>query len=139
MVQFFTADVSYAVRDKEKIRNWLNLVASREKGTIEELNIILCSDGFLYRMNVEHLGHHTLTDIITFDYSTSRKCLTGEMYISIDRVRDNAKELKNSIKDELHRVMVHGLLHLCGYADKKKSESALMRLKEDGYLKKRNF
>lgn len=139
MVRFFTADVSYLVRDKGKIQDWLKRVADQEKSSIDELNIILCSDGFLYRMNVEHLSHDTLTDIITFDYSTSKKCLNGEMYISLDRVRDNAKELKNSIKDELHRVMVHGLLHLCGYSDKKKSESALMRLKEDGYLKRRGF
>jgi len=139
MVHFFTADVPYVVRDKGNIRDWLQRTAGKEKASIESLNIILCSDGFLYRMNVEHLGHHTLTDIITFDYSLSRKRLNGEMYISIDRVRENAKELNNSVKDELHRVFVHGLLHLCGYSDKSPSKKAEMRNREDRSLASRGF
>lgn len=139
MVHFFTADVHYVVRDKGNIRDWLQRVAIKEKASIESLNIILCSDGFLYRMNVEHLGHNTLTDIITFDYSLSRKRLNGEMYVSIDRVRENAKELKNNIKDELHRVFVHGLLHLCGYSDKSPSKKSEMRNREDLALASRGF
>ncbi|MFM1745956.1 MAG: rRNA maturation RNase YbeY [Bacteroidota bacterium] len=139
MVHFFTADVPYVVRDKGNIRDWLQQTAGKEKASIESLNIILCSDGFLYRMNVEYLGHHTLTDIITFDYSISRKRLNGEMYISIDRVRENAKELNNSVKDELHRVFVHGLLHLCGYSDKSPSKKAEMRNREDRALASRGF
>lgn len=139
MVHFFTADVHYVVRDKGNIRDWLQRVAIKEKASIESLNIILCSDGFLYRMNVEHLGHNTLTDIITFDYSLSRKRLNGEMYVSIDRVRENAKELKNNIKDELHRVFVHGLLHLCGYSDKSPSKKSEMRNREDRALASRGF
>lgn len=139
MIHFFNADVKYVLRDKGHIRDWLIRVARIEKATIEELNIILCSDGFLYRMNVEHLGHRTLTDIITFDYSSSRKSLNGEMYISIDRVRENAKALKINIKDEIHRVIVHGLLHQCGYSDKSPHKKEVMRRREDKALSSRRF
>lgn len=139
MIHFFNADVSYVLRDKSRVRDWLTRVARSEKASIEELNIIFCSDGFLYKLNVEHLGHHTLTDIITFDYSPSRKQLIGEIYISIDRVRENAKILKINIKDELHRVIVHGLLHQCGYSDKSAQKKVAMRKREDKALASRRF
>ena len=134
MVQFFTADVKYILRDKNSIRNWLERVAAKEMASIDELNIIFCSDDFLYQLNVEHLDHHTLTDIITFDYSQSKNRLNGEMYISIDRVRENSKYLKIKLQDELHRVIVHGLLHLCGYTDKTPHKKTEMRKREDDCL-----
>ena len=106
---------------------------------MEELNIILCSDEYLYKMNVQYLQHKTYTDIITFDQGTTQKVINGELYISLDRVRDNAKTLNISLKDELHRVMVHGLLHLCGYGDKNPAAKKKMTSKEDYYLGKRRF
>ncbi|MBL0097659.1 MAG: rRNA maturation RNase YbeY [Bacteroidetes bacterium] len=134
MISFFNADITYALRSKSDLRLWLSEVAKREGFKLEELNVILCSDNYLYKLNVDFLKHSTLTDIITFDNSSVKSWITGELYISLERVRDNAKALKVNLKDELHRVMVHGLLHLCGYSDKSKEQKSKMRGLEDKYL-----
>ncbi|MFN8154933.1 MAG: rRNA maturation RNase YbeY [Bacteroidia bacterium] len=139
MISFFTSDLSYQLRSRLGLRSWLQSVAKTEGKTVEELNIILCSDEYLYKMNVQYLQHKTYTDIITFDQGTTQKVINGELYISLDRVRDNAKTLNISLKDELHRVMVHGLLHLCGYGDKNPAAKKKMTSKEDYYLGKRRF
>ena len=114
---FFNDDVSYQLRDKNKIRNWIHNVVREEKKSIDSLNIVLCSDIQLLKINKDHLNHDYFTDIITFDYS-QEKLINGEIYISLDRVKDNAKKLNLSTRNELHRVIIHGVLHLCGYSDK---------------------
>jgi probable rRNA maturation factor len=110
--------------------HWLNSVAVSEGKTIGDLSYVFCSDEFLLDINREHLDHDTYTDIITFDYSEAG-LLHGEIYISTDRVMDNASRFRESETKELHRVMVHGLLHLCGYPDKTEEESSVMRNKEE--------
>lgn len=139
MISFFTADVTYQVRSRTGLRQWLNAVAKAESMVIRSVSIILCSDEYLYGMNVRYLQHKTYTDIITFDQGSTTREINGELYISIDRVRDNAKTLGLPIREELHRVMVHGLLHLCGYGDKTMAAKKKMTSKEDEYLGKRRF
>jgi len=111
-------------------------VILKEGKRVGELNVILCSDEYLYKLNVEYLSHDTLTDIITFDYSESN-IISGDLFISINRIRENAKAYSIKIIEELHRVMVHGVLHLCGYGDKTKEERKTMRVKENFYLAQR--
>lgn len=139
MISFFTADVTYQVRSRTGLRQWLNAVARSESRVIRSVSIILCSDEYLYEMNVRYLQHKNYTDIITFDQGSTDREIYGELYISIDRVRDNAKTLGLPIREELHRVMVHGLLHLCGYGDKTTAAKKKMTSKEDEYLGKRRF
>jgi probable rRNA maturation factor len=101
---------------------------------INEINYIFCSDSYLLSLNKGFLKHNTLTDIITFDNSEGTGSMEGEIYISIERVKENATKYDVSFEDELNRVMIHGILHLLGYKDKKPSEKALMRKKEEAYL-----
>ena len=103
------------------------------------LNYIFCSDAFLLSLNVEYLNHNTLTDVITFDNSDDSKGIQGEIYISIDRIRENAKKYRVPFERELHRVMIHGLLHLLGYADKTPLQKKMMRKKESTYLSLKEF
>lgn len=138
-ISFFNADVSYVLRSKNGIRKWLSQVVKKEGFRLGELNIILCSDEYLFKMNVAYLNHKTYTDIITFDQSEYKDEISGELYISIDRIKDNAKRLNINIIDELHRVIVHGVLHLCGYGDKDPKRKAKMTAKENVYLQKRSF
>lgn len=139
MIRFSTADISYQLRDRTLLRNWLERMARGQKQRIASLDYIFCSDEYLYAMNVRFLAHRTYTDIITFDHRPNPGPIEGECYISIDRVRENALSLDVSMRDELHRVMVHGLLHLCGYGDKSPREEQRMRKLEDTSLAKRNF
>ncbi len=128
-------DVNTIVRGKRNIYTWLNTVATLENKTIQSLNIILCSDEFLLSMNQKHLNHDYYTDVITFDLSeNSTFLIEGEIYISVDRVKENAELLNQQFIVELHRVMLHGLLHLCGYKDKTSTQQKIMRNKEDEYL-----
>lgn len=138
-IQFHKADVRFRLLKQNELRIWLVSVAKKEGFKVESINIILCSDEYLYQMNVSYLKHKTYTDIITFDYSQRKSPLSGELYISIERVMDNADNLGVKASEELHRVMVHGVLHLCGYGDKTASDKALMRKKEDFYLSLRKF
>jgi probable rRNA maturation factor len=105
----------------------------KEKKGIGDLTYVFCSDEYLLSLNQKFLNHNTLTDIITFDYSEA-KTLSGEIYISIERVAENAEKFKVAFEDELHRVMIHGVLHLAGYKDKRPAEKALMRKKEEASL-----
>lgn len=109
---------------------WLENIARSEKRSIGDLSFVFCTDLFLHELNLEHLNHDTLTDIITFDYCED-DILNGEIYISIDRVKDNAITFRTGFKNELHRVMAHGVLHLCGFGDKTPEEKDLMSFKED--------
>ncbi len=138
-IKFFTEDTSYQLRQRSEIRTWLKNIAKKEKYSILELNYIFCSDEYLLQMNRDFLDHDYYTDIITFDNSEVSGKIEGDIFISIDRVKDNAQQQKTSLKDELHRVLVHGLLHLTGYKDKTSKEQEIMRKKEDSSLSLRRF
>lgn len=138
-IKFFNEDISYQLRQRSEIRTWLNSIAKKEKYSILELNYIFCSDEYLLQMNKDFLDHDYYTDIITFDNSEVKGKIEGDIFISIDRVKDNAQLQKSTIKDELHRVLVHGLLHLTGYKDKTSKEQEMMRKKEDASLSLRKF
>jgi len=137
-IRFFSEDTDFALAHPRKTSAWISQTARKEKSEIKEINYIFCSDSFLLDLNQDYLEHDTLTDIITFDYSASKKDLEGEIYISIDRVSENAFKFKRDFEEELHRVIIHGVLHLAGYKDKKPSDKAIMRKKEDTYLSLRN-
>lgn len=115
---------------------WIVSAAENEGFSIDELNYILCTDNSLSLMNMKYLQHDTLTDVLTFDNSEQEKKITGEIYISLESVRGNAKKYKQTVTKELHRVMVHGLLHLCGYDDKTSNKKNEMTEKENFYLRK---
>ncbi len=132
-ISFHSLVPSFSLKQKKKLREWLWTVAYLEKRGIRNLSYIFCDDDYLLNINKEFLKHKTLTDIITFDNSEGIN-LSGEIYISIERVKENAKRYSPSFSDELRRVMVHGVLHLCGYKDKSKRESSLMRKKENQSL-----
>jgi len=122
----------------ELVKPWISQVILNEKLKEGDVNYIFCNDTFLLDKNIKFLKHNTLTDIISFDY-TMGKIISGDIFISIDRVKENSKLFKNTFEDELYRVMVHGVLHYCGYKDKSPKEKTLMRSKEDYYLSLRNF
>jgi len=134
MIQFCTEDVTFSLKEKLKHKAWLNEVAKQEGKKILELTYVFCSDSYLLEINQAYLNHDTLTDIVTFDNSEDPKKIEGDIFISIERVRENGEKLGTS-ETELERVMVHGLLHLLGYKDKKKEDKALMTEKEDFYIK----
>lgn len=132
-IHFFSDNIPFVLPAKTEVRNWLSRIARKHKKTIGELTYVFVSDEHLLSMNQEFLQHDTYTDIITFDYS-EWPVVSGELYISIDRVRDNAKSFRVPVKDELHRVIAHGLLHLCGYKDKTKKDAIEMRKQEEKAL-----
>lgn len=134
MIHFCTEDITFSLKEKLKHKAWLNEVAKQEGKRILELSYVFCSDDYLLQINQEYLNHDTLTDIVTFDNSEDPKKIEGDIFISIDRVKENGEKLSTSTT-ELERVMVHGLLHLLGYKDKKKEDKALMTEKEDFYIK----
>ena len=133
-IRFFSEGIPFKIDSPRKNVSWIKEVARREKKTIKEINYIFCSDGYLLQLNQGFLNHKTLTDIITFDNSEGKNGLEGEIYISIERVQENALKFNTEFEDELHRVMIHGVLHLIGYKDKKPFEKALMRKKEEACL-----
>lgn len=129
----FNSIHDFKIDNDLKIKSWLERVLVDEQKELGELNYIFCDDAYLHKMNVEFLDHDTLTDVISFDY-TEGNVVSGDVYISVERVADNASDFKVSFDDELHRVIVHGLLHYCGYKDKTDEDALLMRSKEDHYL-----
>lgn len=133
MIRFFSEDVCFDFNQKLLTKRWLNLVAEAEHRNIGDINIIFCSDPYILDINIQYLQHDYYTDIITFDYCEG-VVLSGDLFISIDSVRDNSSEFSSSFNDELNRVIVHGLLHLIGYDDHKDEDIAVMRSKEDFYL-----
>jgi rRNA maturation RNase YbeY len=138
-IHLFEEDISIKIKNKFNLKRWIKATILAEKKSLGELNYIFCNDEYLHEMNVEYLNHDTLTDIITFDNSEVKDEITGDIFISVDRIVDNASKFEVSIEDELHRVMVHGVLHLIGYKDKKKEEKETMRFKENFYLNKRDI
>lgn len=125
-----------SLRNRTKLKQFIESLCKKEKSKISELTFIFCSDSYLLNINKTYLNHNYYTDIITFDLSESNIYKKGEIYISVDRIVDNAKIYKSHINKELHRVMFHGILHLCGHKDKTINESKVMRSKEDYYLNK---
>ena len=132
MINFYY-ETDFELKNSEDIKNWIRTTAEQEKCQVIEMNYVFCDDVYLHKLNVEYLDHDTYTDIITFDYS-ERKNLHGEIYISVDRVEDNAEKYNVAFQQELARVIIHGILHCCGYRDKSNEEKELMRTKEDFYL-----
>ncbi len=137
-IHFFSEDTTFEPGEKRGLRHWLQQVILDEKQELETLNFIFCSDDYLLGINRQYLDHDTYTDIITFDNSEGQT-INGDIFISIERVHENAATLKLSKRDELHRVMVHGVLHLLGYTDKGKAKKQEMTAKEDHYLGLREF
>jgi rRNA maturation RNase YbeY len=133
MVEFFTEDVQMPSIEEKNLVSWLSSTCVSEERVLNEVNVIFCSDDFLLQMNIEHLNHDYFTDIITFDYCFDNQ-VVGDLFISLDRVSDNAKDNNVLFYNELYRVLVHGVLHLCGYKDKTDDEAKLMRSKENHYL-----
>ena len=129
----FHAITDFEIADKSILKKWIKKVVKKEGSAIAELNFIFCDDEYLLEKNKTFLKHDTLTDIITFDYS-EKNTLTGDVYISIERVKENAQNYEVSFKNELHRVIIHGVLHLLGYKDKDEKHQKEMREKEDFYL-----
>jgi probable rRNA maturation factor len=129
---FNVEDIDFELPDAEAVIGWINRVAEGEDKRIGAVSYIFCSDTYLIELNQEYLKHDTLTDIITFPYATSP--IEGDIFISVDRVRDNAQDFGTPFEQELRRVIIHGVLHLCGYGDKTKAEAAKMRQKEDAAL-----
>jgi len=138
-VQFFTEDVSYKLKNKRSVKNWITDAVRAEGFTLKELSYIFCSDIYLLQVNQQFLNHNYFTDIITFDNSAGDGLIVGDIFISIDRVSENAGEFNVSLSDELHRVIIHGALHLAGYNDKTPADKEKMTLKEDFYLNKLGF
>lgn len=133
-IEFYTEEgFNFLLKDKNKIRTWLEECAKQEHKEISHLTYVFCSDEYLLNINQNYLNHNTYTDIITFDYSKDN-ILEGEIYISIERVKENAKAYKVSFTNELLRVLAHGLLHLSGYKDKTKKEKEIMHNKENEKL-----
>ncbi|OJJ18566.1 rRNA maturation RNase YbeY [marine bacterium AO1-C] len=133
-INFFAEAIEYSLTDEDKTMTWLDAIAQQFDYTITGLNYIFCNDAYLHQINVEYLDHDTLTDIITFDNSEERQMIEGDIFISIDRVRENAAIFNVSFDTELNRVMSHGLLHLLGYGDKTEAEKQEMRAQEDHAL-----
>jgi len=130
-IHFFSEEIKFQLPQKLKRKIWLKKIADSEGFQINELNYIFCSDEYLYQINVEYLSHHTYTDIITFDNSEVAKKIEGDIFISVDRVKENAQKHKVAEESELSRVISHGLFHLMGYKDKSKEQAETMRSKEE--------
>jgi rRNA maturation RNase YbeY len=137
MILYNNIDIKYTLKAKNKIKEWILKSLEEEKKGVNFISFNFCSDAYILELNNSSLKHNYYTDIITFELNQENEEIEGDIYISIDRVKDNAKVLNESIINELHRVIIHGVLHLCGYKDKSSKESKMMRDKENYYLNKR--
>lgn len=138
-IHFFEEDITYKPKNKTALRQWLKNTITAEGYRLKELNYIFCSDAYLLQVNQQYLDHDTYTDIITFDNSEQEKVIVGDIFISAERVKENAAKFKVTEVTELHRVMVHGALHLLGYPDKTPESKKVMTQKENEYLAKITF
>lgn len=134
MINFHSESIDFKVANPIKTKRWLKSVIEAEGFKLSEINYIFCDDEYLHKINVEYLDHDTLTDIITFDNSEDEMLIEGDIFVSIERITDNAKDFKTSFELEFRRVIVHGVLHLCGYYDKTDEDEKQMRGKEDHYI-----
>ena len=134
-INFFYEDTPFKLKQARKVSTWIKNVIKHEAHSLLELNYIFCSDIYLHKINKTYLGHDTYTDIITFDHKEQEdKVIEGEIYISVDRVKENAVVYQKAFEEELHRVIIHGVLHLLGYGDKTAQEQKEMRKKEEACL-----
>jgi len=129
----FNYETNFTLNNEEQLINWVENCIVSNKFKVGEINYIFCDDVYLHKLNVEFLQHDTYTDIISFD-NTMGKLISGDIFISIDRVKENSTVFTSSFEDELHRVMIHGVLHYMGYKDKTTEEKEMMRAKEDQCL-----
>jgi rRNA maturation RNase YbeY len=133
-IYFFPEGVRFELKEKRKIRHWIIQAIDNENHKAGVLNFIFTSDDILFELNQQYLGHSTLTDIITFDMSDKEKKVEGDVYISIERARENAKKFNEPVDREIRRLIIHGVLHLAGYKDKTLSEKEQMTAREEYYL-----
>ena len=126
-------ELEVTLYEEKKLKSWIKKIIHNEGHSCGQLFYFLCSDEHLLNINKEFLNHDTYTDIITFDYS-EKKAISGEIFISVDRVRENARKFKQPFPEELRRIIIHGVLHLCGYKDKTAKDKKVMRSKEDEAL-----
>ena len=137
MVSYYTEDIVFPFKEKRLTSRWLKFVAESESKRLGDVAVIFCSDNYILDVNIKYLQHDYYTDIITFDYCEGNR-LSGDLFISIDSVRENASFYGTEFPDELNRVIVHGLLHLIGYDDHTEEDIAVMRAKENYYLSQRS-
>ena len=130
-VSFHSELPSFSIKEKNRIKKWLHAVAVKHGGSINAIQYVFCDDAYLLGINKEYLNHDTLTDIVTFRYSEHPQPLESDIYISVERVKENAADFSASFENELRRVMVHGVLHLLGFKDKTAKDKELMRKEED--------
>lgn len=135
-IQFFNENIQFTLKKKGVIRQWISkTIKSEGFKKVGELSLIFCDDDYLLSINQQYLDHNTYTDIITFDNSEDEEVISGDIFISIDRIKENASLYKVEEAHELHRVIIHGILHLCGYLDHSKEEKKMMTEKEEQYLR----
>ena len=137
MIRYFCEDIRFTYKNKLANNRWLKMVAGSEIRKIGDINVIFCSDNYILDVNMKYLQHDYFTDIITFDYCEG-KVLSADLFISVDSVRENSIEFGTDFEEELHRVIVHGVLHLIGYDDHTEEDKKVMRQKENYYLQMRS-
>lgn len=137
MINFYS-EIDFRLNNPQEVHSWLTEIISAESKEEGDIAYIFCDDSYLHKLNLNYLDHDTLTDILSFDYSLGNE-LHGEIYISVERVKENASSFQTRFEDEIHRVMIHGILHYCGYKDKEEKDVSLMRQKEEWALAKRQF
>ena len=138
-ISFFEEDIAFKLKNKTLVRQWITDTIIAEGFKLKELNYIFCSDAYLLQINQQYLDHDTYTDIVTFDNSEEEGKIISDIFISIERIRENAVKFNVTETTELHRVIIHGALHLLGYKDKSPGDKQKMTQKEDIYLSRRNF
>ena len=138
-IHFFKEDIRFRLLFRSEIEKWIAGAIRQHGCVLQEVNYIFCSDEYLLRLNKKFLNHNFYTDVITFDTAVEKKKISGDIFISYPRVVDNAEKFKATLKDELHRVMIHGMLHLLGYNDKSKKDRQEMRDAEEKWMNRRKF
>ena len=134
MIHFHNEAIDFKPPNPIKTKRWLKKIIENEGFELSEINYVFCDDEYLHQINLQYLDHDTLTDIITFDNSEGENLIEGDIFVSIERITDNAKDFKTTFDHEFRRVLAHGVLHLCGYFDKTDADEKLMRSKEEFYL-----
>ena len=133
-IYFFKEDYEYSLKNESRVIEWIITVIQKEEKLLENINYIFCSDDYLLKINRQYLKHDSFTDIITFDHSDSHEIIDGDIFISVERVKENSKMFNKTLQNELCRVIIHGVLHLIGYVDKTTEDQQKMRELEDKYL-----